>query len=90
MQDQIERRASYKKVMKKAISSARRFGVKGIRINCSGRLSGAEIARMEWYREGKVPLHTLRANIEYAVSEAMTSYGVIGIKVWVHKDKDSE
>jgi small subunit ribosomal protein S3 len=83
---QIERRISYKRAMKKAIQAALRLGVKGVRINCSGRLSGAEIARMEWYREGQVPLHTLRANIDYALSEAYTQYGVIGVKVWVYKD----
>ena len=84
--NQIERRISYKRAMKKSIQSALRLGVKGIRINCSGRLSGAEIARMEWYREGRVPLHTIRANVEYALAEAFTSYGVIGVKVWVCKE----
>jgi len=74
--------------MKKAIQSALRLGVKGIRINCSGRLSGAEIARMEWYREGRVPLHTLRAGVDYALAEANTAYGVIGVKVWVYKDDE--
>ncbi len=86
MATQIEKRISYRRVMKKAIQAALKLGVKGIRINCAGRLSGAEIARMEWYREGQVPLHTIKANIDYAVSEANTSYGVIGIKVWVYKD----
>jgi small subunit ribosomal protein S3 len=62
-----------------------KFGAKGIRINCSGRLNGSEIARMEWYREGQVPLHTLRADIDYATSEAHTTYGVIGVKVWIYK-----
>jgi small subunit ribosomal protein S3 len=86
---QIERRISYKRAMKKAIHAALRMGVKGIRINCSGRLSGAEIARMEWYREGQVPLHTLKANVDYALAEANTSYGVIGVKVWVYKEEDN-
>ena len=86
---QIERRISYKRAMKKAIQSALRLGADGIRVNCAGRLSGAEIARMEWYREGRVPLHTLRANVDYALAEANTAYGVIGIKVWVYK-KDTE
>jgi len=86
---QIERRISYKRAMKKSIQSALRLGADGIRINCSGRLSGAEIARMEWYREGRVPLHTLRANVDYALAEANTAYGVIGIKVWVYK-KETE
>ena len=76
--------------MKKAMQAALRLGAKGIRINCSGRLGGAEIARMEWYREGRVPLHTLRANVEYALSEANTAYGVIGVKVWVYKDEPSQ
>jgi len=67
------------------MQSAIRLGAKGIRINCSGRLGGAEIARMEWYREGQVPLHTLRADINYATAEALTTYGIIGIKVWIYK-----
>ena len=83
---QIERRVSYKRAMKKSIQSALRLGVTGIRINCAGRLSGAEIAREEWYREGRVPLHTLRANVDYAIAEANTAYGVIGVKVWVYKE----
>lgn len=86
---QIERRISYKRAMKKSIQWALRLGADGIRINCSGRLSGAEIARMEWYREGRVPLHTLRANVDYALAEANTSYGVIGVKVWVYKKDTS-
>jgi small subunit ribosomal protein S3 len=83
---QIERRISYKRAMKKSIQAAIRLGAKGIRVNCSGRLSGAEIARVEWYREGRVPLHTLRAGVDYALAEANTSYGVIGVKVWVYKE----
>jgi len=86
---QIERRISYKRAMKKAIQAATRLGANGIRINCSGRLSGAEIARVEWYREGRVPLHTLKAGVDYALAEANTAYGVIGVKVWVFKEEDS-
>ena len=71
--------------MKRAVQSAMRLGAIGIRINCSGRLGGAEIARMEWYREGRVPLHTLRADIDYGVSRANTTYGICGIKVWIFK-----
>ena len=71
--------------MKRAVQSAIRVGAQGIRINCSGRLGGAEIARMEWYREGRVPLHTLRANIDYGVARANTTYGICGIKVWIFK-----
>ena len=82
---QIERRGSYRRAMKRAMQSALRFGAQGIRVNCSGRLSGAEIARMEWYREGRVPLHTLRADVDFARAEAKTAYGIIGIKVWVFK-----
>jgi len=83
---QIEKRVSHKRAMKKAIQSALRYGTKGIRITCSGRLMGAEIARSEWYREGRVPLHTIRANVDYSVYEANTAYGVIGIKVWVYNE----
>lgn len=82
---QLEKRVSFRRAMKRAMQSAMRLGAKGIRINCSGRLGGAEIARMEWYREGQVPLHTLRADIDYGTSEANTTYGVIGIKVWIYK-----
>ena len=82
---QLERRVAFRRAMKRAVQSAMRLGAEGIRINCSGRLGGAEIARMEWYREGRVPLHTLRADIDYGFSEARTTYGVIGIKVWVFK-----
>lgn len=82
---QLERRVSFRRAMKRAVQSALRLGAEGIRINCSGRLGGAEIARMEWYREGRVPLHTLRADIDYGVASAHTTYGVIGIKVWVFK-----
>ena len=82
---QLEKRVSFRRAMKRAMQSAMRLGAKGIRINCSGRLGGAEIARMEWYREGRVPLHTLRADIDYGTAEANTTYGVIGIKVWIYK-----
>jgi small subunit ribosomal protein S3 len=82
---QLEKRVSYRKALKKSIQSAMKNGAKGIRISCSGRLGGAEIARSEWYREGRVPLHTLRASIDYAKAEAITTYGVIGLKVWVYK-----
>ena len=71
--------------MKKAVSSALKFGAKGVRIECSGRLAGAEIARREWYREGRVPLHTLRADIDFAIAEAVTTYGKIGVKAWIFK-----
>jgi small subunit ribosomal protein S3 len=82
---QLERRIAFRRAMKRAVQSALRFGALGIRINCSGRLGGAEIARMEWYREGRVPLHTLRADIDYGTARANTTYGVIGLKVWVFK-----
>jgi small subunit ribosomal protein S3 len=82
---QLERRIAFRRAMKRAVQSALRLGAQGIRINCSGRLGGAEIARMEWYREGRVPLHTLRADIDYGVAEALTTYGIIGVKVWVFK-----
>lgn len=82
---QLERRIAFRRAMKRAVQSAMRLGAQGIRINCSGRLGGAEIARMEWYREGRVPLHTLRADIDYGFSQANTAYGVIGVKVWVFK-----
>jgi len=82
---QLMRRIAFRRAMKRAVQSAMRLGAQGIRINCSGRLNGSEIARMEWYREGRVPLHTLRADIDYGTAEAITTYGVIGIKVWVFK-----
>lgn len=82
---QLERRVSFRRAMKRAVQSALRLGAQGIRINVSGRLGGADIARMEWYREGRVPLHTLRANIDYALSEALTTFGIIGVKVWIYK-----
>ena len=82
---QLERRIAFRRAMKRAVQSAIRLGALGIRVNCSGRLGGAEIARMEWYREGRVPLHTLRANIDYGVARANTTYGICGIKVWIFK-----
>ncbi len=82
---QLERRVAFRRAMKRAVQSAIRLGALGIRINCAGRLGGAEIARTEWYREGRVPLHTLRADIDYGVAEAKTAYGIIGIKCWVFK-----
>lgn len=82
---QLEKRIMFRRAMKRAVSNAMRMGALGIRINVSGRLNGAEIARMEWYREGRVPLHTFRADIDYGVAEALTTYGIIGIKVWIFK-----
>jgi len=83
--DQLVRRVAFRRAMKRAVQSALRLGAEGIKITCGGRLGGAEIARVEWYREGRVPLHTLRANIDYAEAEAHTAYGVIGIKCWIFK-----
>lgn len=83
--DQLEKRVFWRRCLKKALSSALRGGVKGIKIMISGRLDGAEIARSEWYSEKSVPLHTLRANIDYGTAEALTTYGIIGIKVWIYK-----
>jgi len=82
---QLERRIAFRRAMKRAVQSAIRLGAEGIRINCAGRLGGAEIARTEWYREGQVPLHTLRADIDYGTAEAMTTYGICGVKVWVYR-----
>ena len=82
---QLERRVAFRRAMKRAVQSALRLGALGIRINCGGRLGGAEIARAEWYREGRVPLHTLRADIDFATSTAFTTYGTCGVKVWVFK-----
>src|SRR5918997_207652 len=82
---QLERRIAFRRAMKRSMQSAMRLGAKGVRINVSGRLGGAEIARMEWYREGRVPLHTLRADIDYGFTEAKTTYGIIGVKVWIFK-----
>jgi small subunit ribosomal protein S3 len=82
---QLERRIAFRRAMKKSVTSALKFGAKGIRITCSGRLGGAEMSRTEWYREGRVPLHTLRADIDYGFAEAKTTYGIIGIKVLIFK-----
>ncbi|HEY7990216.1 MAG TPA: 30S ribosomal protein S3 [Stellaceae bacterium] len=82
---QLERRVAFRRAMKRAVQSAMRLGALGIRINCSGRLGGAEIARMEWYREGRVPLHTLRADVDFGYGTAKTTYGTCGVKVWVFK-----
>ena len=82
---QLERRVAFRRTMKRAVQSAMRLGAQGIRINCGGRLGGAEIARIEWYREGRVPLHTLRADIDYGEATAQTTYGCCGVKVWVFK-----
>ncbi len=81
---QLEKRVSFRRAMKRAMQACMKAGAKGIRINCAGRLGGSEIARTEWYREGRVPLHTLRADIDYNSAEAYTTYGVIGVKVWVY------
>lgn len=82
---QLVKRVSFRRAMKKAITQARRAGAKGIKVMCAGRLGGAEMSRTEWYREGRVPLHTLRANVDYGLAEAKTSYGIIGVKVWIFK-----
>ena len=82
---QLERRVMFRRAMKRSVQNAMRIGAKGIKIEVSGRLNGAEIARSEWYREGRVPLHTLRADIDYATSEALTTYGILGVKVWIFK-----
>ena len=87
---QLERRVAFRRAMKRAVQSAMRMGALGIRVNVAGRLGGAEIARTEWYREGRVPLHTLRADIDYALSEAKTPYGIIGIKVWIFRGEIME
>ena len=83
--NQLERRVAFRRAMKRAVQSAMRLGASGIRINCGGRLGGAEIARTEWYREGRVPLHTLRADVDYGEATAKTTYGACGVKVWVFK-----
>jgi small subunit ribosomal protein S3 len=87
---QLERRVSFRRAMKRAVQNAMRMGALGIRVNVAGRLGGAEIARTEWYREGRVPLHTLRADIDYALAEATTAYGIIGCKVWIFKGEIME
>ncbi|MDL2279207.1 30S ribosomal protein S3 [Desulfovibrio sp. OttesenSCG-928-G11] len=89
---QLERRVAFRRAMKRTVSMARKFGAEGIKIGCAGRLAGAEIARSEWYRDGRVPLQTLRADIDYGYAEATTTYGIIGVKVWIFKGEllDSE
>ncbi|MUM76180.1 30S ribosomal protein S3 [Pseudodesulfovibrio sp. F-1] len=91
---QLERRIAFRRAMKRTVGLARKFGAEGIKVACAGRLAGAEIARGEWYRDGRVPLHTLRADIDYGFAEAATTYGVIGVKVWIFKgeilDKEVE
>jgi small subunit ribosomal protein S3 len=89
---QLERRVAFRRAMKRTVSMARKFGAEGIKVSCAGRLAGAEIARTEWYREGRVPLQTLRADIDYGFAEASTTYGIIGVKVWIYKGEilDSE
>jgi len=82
---QLERRVAFRRAMKKSVNTALRFGVKGIKVFCAGRLGGAEIARSEWIKEGRVPLHTLRADIDYGTAEAKTTYGIIGVKVWIFR-----
>jgi len=87
---QLERRVAFRRAMKRAIATSLKFGAQGVKIECSGRLGGAEMARTEWYREGRVPLHTLRADIDYGFAEAYTIYGVIGVKVWIFKGEIME
>ncbi len=82
---QLERRVAFRRAMRKAVSTSLKFGAQGIKVSCSGRLGGAEMARREWYREGRVPLHTLRAQIDYGFTQAKTTYGIIGVKVWIFK-----
>jgi small subunit ribosomal protein S3 len=82
---QLERRIMFRRAMKRAVSNAMKLGALGIKVAVAGRLNGVEIARTEWYREGRVPLHTLRADIDYATAEALTTYGIIGVKVWIYK-----
>lgn len=82
---QLERRVAFRRAMKKAVQSSLKFGALGIRIQCKGRLGGADLARKEWYREGQVPLHTLRADVDYGLGEALTTYGLIGVKCWIYR-----
>jgi small subunit ribosomal protein S3 len=82
---QLERRVAFRRAMKKAVQTSMKFGAKGIKVHCAGRLGGAEMSRREWYREGRVPLHTLRADVEYGFTEAKTTYGIIGVKCWIYK-----
>jgi len=87
---QLEKRVAFRRAMRKAVESAQRFGAKGIKVRVGGRLGGAEIARAEWYLEGRLPLHTLRAEVDYGVAEARTTYGVIGVKVWIYRGESRE
>ena len=87
---QLEKRVAFRRAMRKAVESAQRFGAKGIKVRVGGRLAGAEIARAEWYLEGRLPLHTLRAEIDYGTAEARTTYGVIGVKVWIYRGESRE
>lgn len=87
---QLERRVSFRRAMKRGVQSTMRLGAEGIRVNVAGRLGGADIARTEWYREGRVPLHTLRADIDYGFAEALTTYGIIGVKIWIYKGEIME
>ncbi len=82
---QLERRVMFRRAMRRSVTNAMRIGAEGVKINVSGRLNGVEIARNEWYREGRVPLHTLRANVDYGFAEALTTYGILGVKVWIYK-----
>lgn len=86
---QLERRVAFRRAMRKAVESAQRFGAKGVRVRCAGRLGGREIARSEWYLEGRVPLHTLKADIDYGTHEAKTTYGIIGVKVWINRGEST-
>ena len=86
---QLIRRVAFRRAIKKSVTTALKFGALGVKVCCSGRLGGAEIARTEWYREGRVPLHTLRAQIDYGFAEALTTYGLIGVKVWINKEQDT-
>ena len=87
---QLERRIMYRRAMKRAVTNTMRLGALGIKVNVAGRLNGAEIARSEWYREGRVPLHTLKAGIDFGFSEALTTYGIIGIKVWIYSEESTD
>jgi len=87
---QLEKRVAFRRAMRRAVESAQRFGAKGVRVRVAGRLGGAEIARSEWYLEGRVPLHTLRADVDYGFTEARTTYGVIGVKVWIYRGESRE
>ena len=87
---QLEKRVAFRRAMRKAVESAQRFGAKGIKVRVGGRLAGAEIARTEWYLEGRLPLHTLRSEIDYGLGEARTTYGVIGVKVWIYRGESRE